>query len=252
MPRAQRVASETAIYHVLLRGINQQTIFEDPEDYQQFLEFLGAVKVLSKFELYAFCLMGNHVHLLLKETDEPLANIFRRVNTRYAQWFNWKYQRSGHLFQDRYKSEPVQNEAYFITAIRYIHNNPVKAGLCKKPDAYKWSSLHLLKSRDPLIDWSALETIVPLTDIAPLANEEMGKKPLDISQDRRISSSDKDGRELLERLCGTKSVSGFQKLDKVEQLALLPQLKESGLSIRQIVRLTGLSKSIVERRSKTG
>jgi REP element-mobilizing transposase RayT len=250
MSRAQRAKSETAIYHALVRGINQQTIFEDSEDCQQFLDILAEVKVITKFELYAYCLMDNHVHLLLKETDEPLAQIFKRLGVRYVQWFNQKYQRSGHLFQDRFKSEPINDEAYFITVIRYIANNPVKAGLCNKPENYQWSSLRLLKTKDPLIDWIALEKIVPLSDISPLDIEALDDELLESTQIYRQTCSDQKARRLLEDVCGARNVSEFQKVDKDTQKMVIPKLRTAGASIRQIARITGLSKGRVERWNK--
>ena len=140
MPRKARKESRTDIYHVMLRGINQQIIFEDEEDFQMFLSTLKECKRISGFDLYAYCLMTNHVHLLLKVGKEPLAMIFRRLGSRYVYWYNRKYQRTGHLFQDRYRSEPIENEAYFLTALRYIIQNPMKAGMEESPGTYPWSS----------------------------------------------------------------------------------------------------------------
>ena len=140
MPRTQRKKSTSSIYHVMLRGINQQQIFEDEEDYLRFLSVLRECKEVSEYKLYAYCLMGNHVHLLLQEGKEPLDLIFKRIGSRFVYWYNLKYQRVGHLFQDRYKSEPVETEAYFLTALRYILQNPMKAGLEETPGTYGWSS----------------------------------------------------------------------------------------------------------------
>ena len=115
----------------MLRGINQQDIFEDEDDYLRFLAIIRECKDISKFELYAYCLMTNHVHLLLKTGEEPLELIFKRIGSRYVYWYNLKYQRIGHLFQDRYKSEAVEDDAYFLTVLRYIMQNPMKAGMEK-------------------------------------------------------------------------------------------------------------------------
>ena len=127
MPRKARELSRTNIYHVMLRGINRQTIFEDNEDMNCFLTEVRRCKDISDFKLYAFCLMSNHVHLLLETDQEPLDMIFRRLGSRYAGWYNRKYGRVGHLFQDRYRSEKVETEQYFLTALRYILQNPMKA-----------------------------------------------------------------------------------------------------------------------------
>lgn len=124
----------------MLRGINGHQIFVDSEDYEKFLEILKDCKAISEFEIFAYCLMSNHIHLLLKEVKEPIEQIMKRIATRFVYWYNIKYQRAGHLFQDRFKSEPVENDEYFLTVIRYIHQNPVKAGICKKPQDYNYSS----------------------------------------------------------------------------------------------------------------
>ena len=137
MPRQARKKSNCGIYHIMLRGINQQQIFEDAEDYERFLDILKDCKEICEFELYAYCLMGNHVHLLIKEKKEPIEQIVKRIGSRFVYWYNVKYQRKGHLFQDRFKSEPVDTQKYFSTVLIYIHRNPIKAGICAKP------SLHL-------------------------------------------------------------------------------------------------------------
>ena len=98
MTRTERLKSSTGIYHVLARGINQQRIFEQAEDYEQFLDFLLVTKKKSGFTLFAYTLLSNHIHLLLKEGPESISQIFKRLGTQYAQWFNGKYGRCGHLF----------------------------------------------------------------------------------------------------------------------------------------------------------
>jgi REP element-mobilizing transposase RayT len=110
-----------------MRGINRQIIFEDTEDYIQFLESLTRQKETSGIQIYAYCLMSNHVHLLMKEGNVDLGTVFKRIGSSYVYWHNWKYNRRGHLFQDRYRSEAVEDDGYFLTVIRYIHNNPIKA-----------------------------------------------------------------------------------------------------------------------------
>ena len=111
----------------MLRGINRQQIFEDAEDCHKFLTILTEYKAQCGYSIYAYCLMGNHIHLLLKEGTESLEQVFKRVCGKFVYWYNAKYQRTGHLFQDRFKSEPVDTEAYLQTVIRYIHQNPVIA-----------------------------------------------------------------------------------------------------------------------------
>ena len=138
MPRQERTKSGTGIYHVMLRGINKQDIFEDDEDYSQFLNILHALvnrcdeqghNLPPHCTFYAYCLMTNHVHLLVRERNEHIGESIKRIGIAYARYYNHKYERNGHLFQDRFRSEPVNSIEYFMTLMRYIHQNPVIAGL---------------------------------------------------------------------------------------------------------------------------
>ncbi|WP_332310325.1 MULTISPECIES: transposase [Metabacillus] len=131
IPRVARTKSSSGIYHIMLRGINRQTIFEDDEDKIKFLVTLKKYKEISKFQLYSYCLMDNHIHLLLKESGETISESIKRISSSYVYWYNNKYERCGLLFQERFKSENVENILYFLTVLRYIHQNPLKAGLAK-------------------------------------------------------------------------------------------------------------------------
>ena len=110
--------------------------------------------------LYNYCLMGNHVHLLLKTGSEPLSHLMKRISVRYAAFFKWKYHRTGHLFQDRFRSEPVENKAYLLAVYRYITLNPVKAGLCEKPGTYPWCGV----TSQNIPDGSLCQSIVQVED----------------------------------------------------------------------------------------
>jgi REP element-mobilizing transposase RayT len=140
MSRTARIKSSTGIYHIITRGINQQNIFSSDDDYERLLSTLARYCRKSKSEIYAYCLMDNHIHLLLKEGQESIATTMKKIGTSYVYYYNWQYNRKGHLFQDRYKSEPVEDDAYFLTVLRYIHQNPVKAGITDDPATYPWSS----------------------------------------------------------------------------------------------------------------
>ncbi|SCL85570.1 MULTISPECIES: transposase [Tissierellales] len=132
--------SSTEIYHAMLRGINGQIIFQDNEDYEKLVQTIREYKEVCGYEIYAYCLMDNYIHLLIKEEKEELGIVFRRIGTKYVYWYNCKYERSGHLFQDRYKSEVVENDKYFLTVLRYIYQNPVKVGIENDIAKYPWSS----------------------------------------------------------------------------------------------------------------
>jgi Transposase and inactivated derivatives len=124
----------------MLRGNERKCIFYDDEDRTKFLDILFNKKLISEYKLYAYCLMANHIHLLMKENKEDIAVCLKRINISYAYYFNKKYARVGHLFQDRFRSECIDNDQYMLSALRYIHNNPVKSKISAKPDTYTWSS----------------------------------------------------------------------------------------------------------------
>ena len=119
MPRKAREKSSTGIYRAMLRGINAQKIFEDNEDYERIIQTIAKYKEVCGYEIHAYCLMRNHIHVLLKEGKEDLGIVFKRIGASYGNWYNHKYRRNGHLFQDRYKSEVVENDIYFLTVLRY-------------------------------------------------------------------------------------------------------------------------------------
>ncbi|WP_243441152.1 transposase [Dethiobacter alkaliphilus] len=124
----------------MIRGVNKTLIFLDEEDKRYFLQVLFKVQKISGFILFAYCIMDNHVHLVIKEGDELLPEIMKRINVRYATYFNKKYGRVGYLFQSRYRSETIETDSRLIECIRYVHNNPCKAYLVHQPDGYLWSS----------------------------------------------------------------------------------------------------------------
>ena len=244
MPRTARKESRTGMYHVMLRGINQQLIFEDDEDNEKFLEILKDCKDASGFKLFAYCLMGNHVHLLIKIADEGLEQIFKKIGIKYVYWYNWKYNRTGHLFQDRFKSEPVDSDEYFFTVLRYIHQNPVKAQLVGSVDAYKWSSYKEYLGDKGIADVSFALDAMKLNEFVRFNNEANNDTCLENISPR---INDRDAKEIMKQLINCDTVEAFQRLDAPMKTEGIKRLKGEGLSIRQISRLTGISKGIVER-----
>ncbi|WP_231889827.1 transposase [Oceanobacillus sp. Castelsardo] len=140
MPRKARVRSKSGIYHIILRGANRQEIFHDEEDSMRFLQTIEKYKAKSEMNIFAWCLMSNHVHLLIKEGNENISITMKRIGVSFVSYYNWKYRTIGHLFQDRFKSENVETKQYLLTVTRYIHQNPVKAGIVGRVVEWKWSS----------------------------------------------------------------------------------------------------------------
>jgi putative transposase len=140
MPRAARPRGEFSTYHIITRGNEKKKIFLDSGDKERFLEILSRVKTKYNFLVYVYCLMDNHLHLIIYDNGTDLSLIMKSLNVSYVSYFNRKHQRVGHLFQDRYKSEPIDDDTYLLELSKYIHNNPVKAGIVKDALEFKWSS----------------------------------------------------------------------------------------------------------------
>lgn len=138
---ARRARAEVAggLYHVITRGNNRRQIFNSPADYEKFLSLLAVQKSKLSFFLYAYCLMSNHVHLLIERQVDAIGRIMHRVLTGYSHYYNRRYRRVGHLFQGRHKAILCQSDRYLSELMRYIHLNPVRAGIVEKPDQYKYS-----------------------------------------------------------------------------------------------------------------
>lgn len=245
MPRSARLKSNSGIYHIVFRGINKQRIFKDEEDHLVYIEKLETYQKTSEFELFAYCLMNNHVHLLMKEGKEPLSIIFRRIGSSYVFWYNKKYYRVGHLFQDRFKSETVETEAYFLTALRYIHQNPLKAGIVKQIQEYPWSSYkEYIQTKGVCSTSNAFNLFssdpVEAKKLFILYHQtKTDDCCLDFKSDTRIN--DLEAASIVRSIMKEKKPSSFLTLGIQERNIVIRKMKEKGLSLRQIERITGLS-----------
>jgi putative transposase len=140
MARALRIEYPGAFYHVTSRGNERKDVFKSRKDRQQFLSYLESSVVRYGAVIHAYCLMSNHYHLLLETPNGNLSQIMRHINGAYTTYFNVKRKRAGHLFQGRYKAILVEADEYATELSRYIHLNPVRAGIVANPEAYEWSS----------------------------------------------------------------------------------------------------------------
>jgi putative transposase len=250
MARTARKKSRTGIYHMILRGINRQTLFEDEEDAVKFLQTLDKYQKEGNFKLYAYCLMGNHVHLLIKEENEDLAIAMRGIGARYVYWYNWKYERCGHLFQDRFKSEAVEDDRYFLAVLRYIHLNPVKAGIIEDISMYKWSSYLEYMGKGYLVETDfALKmfsdnrekAIINFREFHQITNDDI--KCLDL-EEKRVPKDD-EAVEIIKNICNVSHCTDVQMMENNRRDRCLKTLKEEGLSTRQLARLTGVSRRVI-------
>lgn len=153
MARKPRIEYKGCLFHVMAKGNNGEFVLANEEDKQMYLELIKKYKERYSFKLYAYCIMDNHVHMLIEQEDTPLSKIMQGIQQSYTQRYNKKYKRTGHVFQQRYKAEICNKDEYLLQLIRYIHNNPAKAGI-KEGLNYRWSSHkeYIANSKSELID----------------------------------------------------------------------------------------------------
>ncbi len=242
MPRRARTASNSGYYHVVMRGIGKQILFEEKADYLRFLETLERYLSEEPFDVLAYCLMENHVHLLL-HTQFGLERIMKRIAGSYAYYFNSKYERSGHLFQDRFSSEPIDSDSYLLAVVRYIHNNPQKAGICAREN-YPWSSWQAYMGKAGFV---STRLILEMTNgqerfrVFSAGAEEV--ECLDISESKRIS--DNEALRIIKEELHLTSGTELQSMERRKRDDILKALKTRGLSVRQIERLTGINRGVI-------
>jgi REP element-mobilizing transposase RayT len=140
MARKRRLEVEGGLYHVITRGNDRQDIFHCDEDFQKFLSLVVTQKEKAPFYLYAWCLMTNHIHLLIERQAHTVGRIMQRVLTGYSQWYNRRYRHIGHVFQGRHKAILCDSDTYLAELVRYIHLNPVRAKMVSRPEDCPYSS----------------------------------------------------------------------------------------------------------------
>lgn len=247
MPRSARAESPVDIYHVTMRGVGRQLIFEDDADRESFLSRLkNVLDANDGIDCLAWCLMDNHVHLLFEAPLQSLSTLMRALGTGYAAYFNARHDRVGHLFQGRFGSEPVMDERQLLATVRYIHLNPTKAyGI--PAAAYSWSSYRellggesLLANRDRVI--SLFGDIDFVSFYESYAGDEDGAA---IPSRGRIG--DDEAQRIATGIAAPHLLSGVKALPKKERNELLRRFRSEGLTIKQIERFTSIGRGIIAR-----
>ena len=262
MAREIRRVSETRIYHVMLRGINKQDIFLNKNDFDMMLRSIQMSQMCKcpdgslrrdGFYIFAYCIMQNHVHLLIMEGSLSISESMKRIQDRFVYFYNRKYERVGHLFQDRFRSEPVENADYFLTLLRYIHRNPVKAQEVARPEDYIYSSwreyLSWIKGSDPLIQLCSIDKVIRRfgqNELLAFVNEDVDDDCMDID-DQKVKMTEEAAWKILSDISGCESVDKFRRLPYMSQLGFLKSLVDAGASIRQASRLSSLPFSSLRR-----
>ena len=211
--------------------------------------------------------MANHFHLLIREREETIGNVVKRIASSYVYYYNHKYLRDGHLFKERFKSEPVRSSSarllptgrkndisYFTTLLRYIHQNPVKAGIVKEVKDYEYSSwgeyTGQVETAFQICDTQTVLKRIPFDNLNEWVNEPLPSDAcyLDGDEEQAFNRySDEEAWKVIKELTGASNASEFQKLDRECQREALKELKDLGASVRQLQRLTGLGRGLIQR-----
>lgn len=245
-----RSRAESGFYHVMLRGNGRQLIFEDDADRREFLSCLDNAIEREGVSLIAWCLMDNHVHLIIDDSHDRLSTVMYRIGMKYAMYFNNRHQREGHLFEGRFKSSPIESDEYLVQAVRYVLNNPVAAGISTLED-YRWSSYaeycgeRGLTNTKPILDmFSSVEDFVSFCrEGAPVFD---GKLEFDNVPDQLV----KEVATNIAIQLGCTDLSKIKALSLKRRGAIVRALRDAGLTVNQISRLIGISSASLYRSLK--
>lgn len=172
MPRPRRPIDDGLVYHVINRGNNRQPVFHKRGDFAAFLTALAELKERKPFELYGYCLMSNHIHLLIRPRAVPISRIVQSLLVSHTQRYHKHHRSGGHVWQGRFKSPVIQDDEHLLTVLRYIEANPLRARIVKRAEDYPWSSyrMHGLGETDALVD-----RLAPYEEISPYGKVRQAK-----------------------------------------------------------------------------
>ncbi|MGD6831866.1 transposase [Sutcliffiella halmapala] len=256
MPRKAREKSVSNIYHIIWRGANGQDIFHDDEDRIRFLDTLEKYHIKTKMTIYCWCLMSNHVHLLIKEGIEDISITMKRLGISFALYYNRKYYTVGHLFQDRFRSERVEADSYLLTVTRYIHQNPTKAGMVQSPAEWKWSSCRGYYGQeslnikmlyvDYLLQLFSDDLLIARDRFKEFNERKNNDQCLEEAEEIKRRLNDHDARAAIKLVLGDIQIPQVKSLSRYKRLPLLRKIKRiEGISQRQAARILGISVNLI-------
>lgn len=239
---------------MILRGINHQEVFYDIKDYQKFLKELNKTKEEYEYKLYAFALMSNHIHLLIFDKKECLSKIIHNLATRYSLYFNKKYERCGHLFQNRFLSKEVENESYLLNLQRYIHQNPVKEKM-GKIEEYQWSSYQDYIGKAKNADTEFILSIFHQEKNQAIKLFEEFNHILvnrnDFEYEMRKWYTDTEAIEIMKEILQEENLTKIQNYNtNIKRDIITKILNVKGISSAQIARILGFNERLVQRIAK--
>lgn len=242
MPRSRRNLEEFGFTHIITRGNGKQVVFEDSSDYRFYLSRLEKYSAETGVTVCAYCLMENHMHLLVLGASAAIPQLMRKLGTSYAMYFNRKYERTGSVFEGRYKNVIIPNARALLSVFRYILQNPAKAGICPAHH-YPWSSYSLYGQEDTFVDSTHLFELIG--DKKNL--QELLRIPEDLPYHEFSNRSDDYAKTIISKLLKTKNTLILQQMTKAARDVALRLLKKAGLHYKTIQRYTGIGLSTIRR-----
>lgn len=245
MSSVPRKVSESGYYHVVTRGTGRQIVFEEDSDRYAFLRTVRKVFGDAGLLLIAWCLMSNHVHLVVFDEKQQLSMAMRNVLSAYARRFNARGAHTGHVFQQPFSSSPIEDDAYMLAAVRYVHDNPAKAGICAAED-YPWSSYHEYVGTP---EFAETALVLEMLGGVEGFKEFSSRVPPALSLCPQMHGRFTEDELLVNAryVLGGIDPSEVKTLQKTQRNELLGRLRSAGFSIRQIERLTGVGRNIIAR-----
>lgn len=248
MPRRCRVRAESGFYHVVARGNGRQVLFETDDDRFAFIKLLDNKHKELGIDILAWCLMSNHIHLLIRDEDFALSELMQSVMTAYTIRFNNKNGHVGHVFQNRFKSKPIESDEYLLSAVLYIHANPENAGICQACD-YEWSSCREYLGRSDaicLVDTACILDLVGGVDAFEKLSRS-GEHRSNYQFERRKRIPDETAISLAATVLEGNSLADLKALPSDRKGTYLKRLIGLGLNPHQLERLTGIGRRSVDR-----
>ncbi len=242
MPRVARIKGETGFYHITLRGNGRRILFEDDDDRMKYLALLQRFACSDDFYIMAYCLMDNHVHLLIYACEEKLDAVMKQMSVTYAKYFNNRWGHVGHVFQGRYGSVPIESDHQLLATVRYVHRNPEEAHVSSASD-YTWSSYGA---------YMGMRSFVRTEMVLEMLHGPDGFRELcePYEYEPKVINSRSDNEECshaAKQILQLASLELVSHMSRYERDDAIRKLLLTGMSIRQIERTLGIGRGVISR-----
>lgn len=253
MPRQARKESYTKVYHIILRGNNKQKLFLDNEDYRKMIKEIKRTKEKFQYQLWGYCLMPNHIHLMIFDMNNKISKIMQSIEIAYSSYYCKKYEKVGHLFQNRFLSKNVETKEYLVELCRYIHRNPEKAKI-EKMENYKWSSYQQFLGKSGIVETQKILSFFGQNREQAIKQfiyfhkkgieDELGNKEIEFEM--RTKLTDQETKRRIEKILKLEDIKALEEYASKEKFEMIQRLKKMiGVSKSQIARITGISRKTI-------